>query len=174
MSTTAPPRRRGPRSAWDWFPWAVAASLVVVILINAGMIWAAIATFPGQAGQDGFDASNGYNQVLRAAARQKALGWHVAVGVDAAGRVGVALAGPDGKPLPGATAEAVAQRPVGPRDIQHLALVPQSGGGFRAVHPLARGQWQVALTIHAAGHVYATERRLIVEEPVPHTSGPNE
>lgn len=173
MSTTTT-RRRGPRSAWDWFPWAIAASLVVVILINAGMIWAALATFPGQAGEDGFDLSNGYNQVLRAAARQKALGWHVALGVDAAGRVGVALAGPDGKPLPGATARAVAQRPVGPRDIQHLALVPRPDGGFLAVRPLARGQWQVALTIHAAGHIYATERRLIVEEPVPHTSGPNE
>ena len=170
MSTTTTPRRRGPRSAWDWFPWAVAASLAVVILINAGMIWAALATFPGQAGEDGFDLSNSYNQVLRAAARQKALGWHVALGVDPAGRLGVTLAGPDGKPLPGATAQAVAQRPVGPRETRHLALLPRPDGGFRAVQPLARGQWQVALTIHAAGHVYATERRLIVEEPVSPTA----
>ena len=170
MSTTTTPRRRGPRSAWDWFPWAIAAALAVVILINAGMIWAALATFPGQAGEDGFDLSNGYNQVLRAAARQKALGWHVALGVDAARRLGVALAGPDGTPLPGATAQAVAQRPVGPRETQQLTMLPRPDGGFRAARPLARGQWQVALTIHAAGHVYTTERRLIVEEPVSPTA----
>ena len=170
MSSTIARRRRFPRSAWDWFPWAVAASLVVVILINAGMIWAALATFPGQAGEDGFDLSNAYNQVLRAAARQEALGWRVALGVDPARRLRVTLAGPDGRPLSGAVAEAVAQRPVGPRETQRMELVPLPGGGFRAVLPLARGQWQVALTIHAAGHVYAVDRRLIVEERLPQTA----
>ncbi len=169
-STTTTPRRRGPRSAWDWFPWAIAASLALVILVNAGMIWAALATFPGQAGEDGFDLSNSFNEMLHAAAKQKALGWHVTLGVDSAGHLGVALAGPDGKPLPGATAQAVAERPVGPRETQHLAMLPRPGGAFRAVLPLARGQWQVALTIHAAGHVYAIDRQLIVEELVPQTA----
>ena len=173
-TTTTTTRRRGPRSPWDWFPWAIAASLAVVILVNAGMIWAALATFPGQAGEDGFDLSNNFNEMLHAAAKQKALGWHVTLGVDPTGHLGVTLAGPDGKPLPGATARAVAERPVGPRETQHVALPAQPGGRFRAVHRLARGQWQVALTIRAAGHVYAIDRRLIVEEPVPHTSGPNE
>ncbi|MDE2583202.1 MAG: FixH family protein [Rhodospirillales bacterium] len=170
MSTTTTTRRRGPRSAWDWFPWAVAASLAVVILVNAGMIWAALATFPGQAGEDGFDLSNSFNEMLRAAAQQKALGWHVTLGVDPAGHLGVALAGPDGRPLPGAAVRAVAERPVGPRDTRHLALPAQPGGGFRAAQPLARGRWMVALTIRAAGHLYAIDRQLIVEEPVPQTA----
>ncbi len=164
MSEATARRRRGPRSAWDWFPWAVAAALVVVILINAGMIWAALSTFPGQAGPDGFDVSNGYNQVLRAAAAQRAMGWRVTLGVDAARRLRVTLAGPDGKPLGGGTAEAVAERPVGPRETTRLVLAPAAPGVLRATTALPRGVWQVALTIHAGGHVYATDRRLIVME----------
>ena len=158
-------RRRGPRSAWDWFPWVVAASLAVVILINAGMIWAALATFPGQAGPDGYDLSNDYNRVLRAAARQRALGWHVALRLDAADRLTLRLAGPDGRPLVATVATVEAERPVGPRQVHRFALIPLAQGHYRAARPLPRGQWQVALRLRADGHGYSEQQRMIVAEP---------
>ena len=165
MSDFTHHRRRGPRSAWDWFPWAVAASLMVVILINAGMIWAALSTFPGQAGQDGYDLSNDYNQVLRAAARQRALGWHVVLRLDAAHRLTLRLAGPDGRPLVATAAVAEAERPVGPRQVHRFVLIPVAPGHYRAGGPLPRGQWQVALRLRAAGQDYSEQHRMIVAEP---------
>ncbi|MGC8476122.1 MAG: FixH family protein [Acetobacteraceae bacterium] len=161
-------RRRGPKSAWDWFPWAVAASLGVVILINAGMIWAALSTFPGQAGPDGYDLSNRYNQVLRAAARQHALGWHVALRLDPENRLTLRLAGPDGRPLAGAVAAVEAERPVGPRELHRFAFVGTAPGRYRAAGRLPRGQWLVSLSLRADGHRYSERRRMIVwERPRP-------
>ena len=58
------PSSRNP--GWRWFPWAIALSLLVVVAVNGGMVWAALRTFPGVAGTDGFDLSNHYNRVLAA------------------------------------------------------------------------------------------------------------
>jgi nitrogen fixation protein FixH len=157
--------RRGPRSPWDWFPWAVAASLVVVIVINAGMIWAALATFPGQAGPDGFDLSNHYNAVLLAAARQQALGWKLGFGLGGDDHLVLRLAGPGGRPLAGVTAEAEAERPVGPRETRRFRLIPVAPGRWRSAAVLPRGLWQVALTLRAEGHLYSERKRIIVAEP---------
>ena len=49
----------------------------VVFAVNGYFIYAAVNTFPGAAGTDGFDLSNGYDQVLATAAQQAALGWQV-------------------------------------------------------------------------------------------------
>src|ERR1039457_524351 len=78
-SAATPPRR----SAWRWFPLWVALSLLVVIIVNGGMMWAALSTFPGAAGSDGFDLSNNYDKVLDRVAQQQALGWTVQASVAA-------------------------------------------------------------------------------------------
>jgi nitrogen fixation protein FixH len=41
----------------------------VVVAVNAGMIFAALASFPGKAGSDSFDLSNQYDAVLDHAQR---------------------------------------------------------------------------------------------------------
>lgn len=152
-------RRRG----WDWFPWWVTAAMLAVIVVNAGMIWAALRTFPGAAGADGFDLSNDYNKVIAAEVRQRALGWHVSIGLNDVNRVRVALEGPDNAPLAGATLTAVAERPIGPKDALALRFEEYKAGRFITGGRLPRGQWVVLLTVNAAGHRYTTATRLIAE-----------
>ena len=164
MSSSARTARRGPRSAWDWFPWAVWTALIVVIAVNAGMIWAAMSTFPGAAGPDGFDLSNEYNKVLRAEAQERALGWHVALRLEGGNRLGLDLTGPGGMVLPGAVPTAVAERPVGPKQERAIVFRAVGPGHFVAAQPLRRGRWDVLLTVRAAGHVFTTARRIIAEE----------
>ena len=156
--------RREPRSAWDWFPWAVAASLVVVIVINAGMIWTALRTFPGAAGADGFDLSNDYNKVLAAAARQQALGWRFAARLGEGNRIAVRLADRAGAPLAGAQLSAVAERPVGPRAVTPLAFHELVPGRFVADRSLPMGRWDVLLTARAGGQLLTTTVRVVAEE----------
>lgn len=35
------------RSLWRFFPWFLAAGLAVVVLVNLGMVYLALHTFPG-------------------------------------------------------------------------------------------------------------------------------
>lgn len=157
-------RARGPRSAWDWFPRAIWISLLAVIVVNAGMIWAALSTFPGSAGADGFDASNGYNKVLRAEAHAKALGWHIALRLRDGNRPALDLTGPDGRPIRGAKIGMEAERPVGPPERRAIAWTEPAPGHFRASTTLPRGRWMLHLTLRAAGHVVIATRDLIAEE----------
>ena len=52
------------RSMWRFFPLAVVAGLGIVVVVNAGMIYAALSTFPGQAGEGDFALSNHYDCLL--------------------------------------------------------------------------------------------------------------
>lgn len=164
MSLSLRTARRGPRSAWDWFPWAIWGALIVVIAVNAGMIWAALATFPGSAGPDGFDLSNDYNRVLRAEAQEKALGWHVALRLSGGNVLRLDLTGPGGAVLAGAAPAAVAERPVGPKERRAIVFRAVAPGRFLATQGLPRGRWDVLLTVRAAGHVFTTAERIVAEE----------
>ena len=79
----------------------------------SGMVYAALHSFPGKAGDEGFDLSNHYNAVLDRVQREAALGWTVQARTDAAGRPVVTLTDRDGAPLRGASVAASAQRPLG-------------------------------------------------------------
>ena len=79
----APPEGR---SAWRWFPWAVAGTMGIVIVVNVWMVVIAMRSFPGAAQGNGFALSNEYNQVLKDEARQEALGWTLAIALDPAQR----------------------------------------------------------------------------------------
>ena len=46
----------------------------VVVAVNVGMIYAALASFPGNAGEEGFGLSK-YNAVLDHVEREAELGW---------------------------------------------------------------------------------------------------
>ena len=102
-----------PRTVWRFFPLFVALAMSVVIAVNAGMIYAALHTFPGNAGSDGFDLSNHYDRVLDRVARQAAMGWRLTADANASGLPSIVLTDRDGAPLTGARFDAVATRPVG-------------------------------------------------------------
>ncbi len=150
-------------TGWRFFPWYLGGALGVVGLVNAGLVWAAIASFPGLATEHSFDVSNSYDRVLDAARQQAALGWTVRHSIAGDGRLTVTLAGPDGLPLAGASLTAVAERPVGPAEPMALTFHPTELGRFEADTPVGLGRWNLDLTVTAALHSYRTVRRLVVK-----------
>lgn len=158
-----PPKPPPVRSAWRWFPWGVTAALLFVVLVNGGMIWAALSTFPGTAGADGFDLSNHYDRVLDAAARQAALGWRVQASVDAQAYPAITLTDRAGAPLTGARIQAHAERPLGPPEITPLTFQAGSAGLYRAAQALpAPGQWDLQISASVEGKTISATRRVLV------------
>ncbi len=158
-SSATPPRRLG----WGWFPWTVALGLLFVMVVNGGMMWAALSTFPGTAGSDGFDLSNHYDRVLDQVAQQAALGWSVQASVGADAHPLIALTGPRGKPLVGARIAAKAERPIGPADATALIFQAMGDGHYRAARALSvRGQWDLLISADLDGKTVNTTRRVIV------------
>ena len=150
------------RSLWRLFPHAVAAFIGAVMMVNFGMAWLAMRTFPGVATRDVFDHSNSYDRVLEAAAREAALGWSVQADLTDA-RPLVLLADRDGKPLAGARLEGAARRPLGADDARALAFRPVAPGRFVADQALTEpGQWELRLVARHNGQTLHATRRVVV------------
>jgi len=149
------------KSIWRWFPHGLIMSMLVVFVVDCWFIAVALRSFPGAAGEDGFDLSNGYDRVLAAAAAQSALGWHVATVLDTSRRPVLHLTDRTGAPLQAVVIDAQAVRPVGPPNQTALAFRPTGPGSYQADTTLFSGQWDVLLTVRSGGHVYSTTQRLI-------------
>jgi nitrogen fixation protein FixH len=150
------------RSMWRFFPLAVVAALGLVVAVNAGLVYAALHSFPGQAGED-FALSNHYDAVLERVQREAALGWTLSAWADASGRTEVTLTDRDGAPLRGAAVAASAERPLGARERQALAFREATPGHYVAGAALpAQGQWELTLSASFGGHDIAATRRVIV------------
>jgi nitrogen fixation protein FixH len=151
------------RSVWRLFPWLVAASMGVVVVVNAGMIFAALASFPGKTGNDGFDLSNQYDAVLDHAQRAAELGWTMLARTDGTGRPEVTLTDRQGSPLTGASVAAAAERPLGAPETQRLVFHETDAGRYVADTALPlRGQWDLTLSASAGASQVAATRRIIV------------
>jgi nitrogen fixation protein FixH len=158
------PRAPEPaRSVWRWFPWLVAGAIGLVVVINAGLIYAALSSFPGKAGNEGFELSNQYDAVLDHARRTAELGWTMAARADATGRPEVTLTDRQGSPLIGASVAAAAERPLGDPDARRLVFHETAAGHYVADTALPLpGQWELTLQASADGRALAATRRIIV------------
>jgi nitrogen fixation protein FixH len=158
------PASPGPgRSPWRLFPWLVAAAMTVVVVVNAGMIYAALASFPGKAGNEGFELSNQYDAVLDQARHTAELGWTITAVAGKSGTAEIILTDRSGAPLTGATVAAAAERPLGERDARQLVFHENTAGRYvaGAALPLP-GQWDLTLSASADGHTMAATRRIVV------------
>ncbi|MGA3403748.1 MAG: FixH family protein [Acetobacteraceae bacterium] len=159
----------GRGAAWQWFPWAVVAAMGVVVAVNIAMVSFALHTFPGQAGSDGFDLSNHYDQVLEKVQRDAALGWVVRLLPGDAGHPVLVLTDRSGAPLRDAQVQATAERPLGPPETTHLVFRAEGAGRYVADAALTMpGQWELQLSASAQGHTIAATRRIVVvSTPLP-------
>jgi nitrogen fixation protein FixH len=151
------------RSLWRFFPLGVVAGLGLVVVVNAGMVYAALHSFPGQAGDEGFELSNHYDAVLDRQRHEAALGWAVVAHADAAGRPEVVLTDRDGAPLQGALVMATAERPLGAPEQRALAFREMTAGRYVADAVLPEpGQWELTLSASFGGQDMLATRRVIV------------
>jgi nitrogen fixation protein FixH len=148
-------------NAWRWFPYGLVGAMALTFVVNGYMVYDAVSTFPGAAGTDGFDLSNGYGRVMAAEQRHAALGWQADIQVGADHTAVLRLSERNGTPLI-AMIDAQAERPVGPRDSAKLRFMSQGNGLYQADTPLFSGQWDIMLAIHANGQSYTMTRRVIV------------
>ena len=147
-------------TAWRWYPWAVIGVLGFVAVVNGGMVWAALSTFPGVAITDSFDHSNEYDSILATAAREAALGWQVTADAPG-GHARLTLADRAGHPIAHARLVGRALRPVGPDDTTMLTFREAAPGRYLADQVLRlQGQWELRVvvtdgtdTLHAAPRV---------------------
>ncbi len=148
--------------SWRWFPAWLIASMLVVAAVNGYMVYAAVGSFPGDAGMDGFDLSNSYNRVLKAEETQAALGWHVETSIDKQRLPQLTIVDRDGKPLAGVKVDVQAERPVGPKNHTVLAIHDLGYGHLQSDTALFSGQWDLLVTIRSGDNVYSTTRRVVV------------
>ena len=150
-------------TVWRWFPHGLIATMGVVFLVNGYMVYDAYNTFPGVAGQDGFDLSNEYKRVLATAQQQAALGWQVETGVTDERFAALRLMDRTGAPLIATEISAQAERPVGPVDSTALTFRSTGDGHYQTDTSLYSGQWDIMLIVHADGREYRATRRVVVK-----------
>lgn len=147
---------------WKWFPACLIGAMGLVAVVNGYMIYAAIDSFPGTAGKDGFELSNDYDRVLTAANRQAALGWRLDGDVDGARRPVLRLVDRAGLPVAGAAIDSQAERPVGPAETTALRFTMTAPGRYASDATLPAGQWDVLVTVHADDQVFTATKRIVV------------
>lgn len=122
-----------------WIPWIFVGGMAVVVVVNGVLIFSALSTFTGVTVSGAYDRGRSYNQVLREAERQEALGWNAQV-LLAETRVIVTLTDRAGAPVAGHLASHMLRPLDGERvDLPDLT----SAGRFALDLPALRaGQWE--------------------------------
>jgi nitrogen fixation protein FixH len=144
-----------------WIPWVFVAGMLLVVVVNGGLIYAALSTFTGVTVGRSFDRGRTYNHVLESAARQEALGWQADVRWER-GRLFASVVDRDGRPVSG-TWEGVLLRPL--QGIEHPLAFRAAGDAMSEADatPNLSGQWEARLRMRGPdGAVFEVRRRIIV------------
>lgn len=147
------------KRAFRFTGWHMAAILVaffgVVIAVNVVMARLALSTFSGVVVENSYVASQNYNRWLDEAAKERALGWKVAVERRGDGRVAVRIIGSSEVPLPaGAVLSGEAWHPLGKLADRVLSFRPAGEGQWVTFDPLPAGRWNLRLRVEGNGHVW--------------------
>jgi nitrogen fixation protein FixH len=133
-----------------WIPWAFVGGMGLVVVVNLGLVFAALSTFTGVTVGHAYDRGRTYNDVIAAAERQAALGWQARVTLDA-GVLALAVTDREGLPVPGRL-EGALHRPL-ERTRLPLDFAAVGPGRFlAAAPPLQAGQWEARLVLHGPGN----------------------
>lgn len=131
-----------------WIPWVFVGGMLVVVVVNAVMVWFALSTFTGVTTARSYERGRAYNDVLEEAARQDALGWQARVRLQG-GIVTVEVRDAQNAPVRGALQGAL-HRPL-KREAVPLRFREYGPGRYTAeVVNLPGGQWEARLTLQAA------------------------
>ncbi|MCC7425661.1 MAG: FixH family protein [Alphaproteobacteria bacterium] len=135
--------------------------MVIVFIVNGIMAWLAITTWSGLAVEQAYDRGRGYNHVIAEAERQQALGWQLALALDAAeggaarptGTARLTLTAHDrnGAPMDTLVVTGTLRRPVERMADLPVTFQPIGQGRYRAEIALPKtGLWDARLTARGA------------------------
>jgi len=151
-----------------WVPMMFMAGFLVVIGVNATLIFLAQGTFSGLDTASPYERGLDYNRTLAADAAQARLGWHYdasITGENGTARVlRIHLSDRDGRPLNGLTLEAFLVRPS--NQGLDLAIVPRPAGdgSYASTFALpAPGQWELRVVARGDDVAWQHSERLFVK-----------
>jgi nitrogen fixation protein FixH len=140
MSLTLPEPRRSA-----WIPWVFVGGMLIVVAVNAVLVYAALTTFAGVTTPKAYERGRLYNEVLAEAARQDALGWRLTAELRE-GVLRVHAADREGLPL-GGRLEGVLVRPLEGNQVALDFAAAAPGLWIAAAPALRPGQWEARLRL---------------------------
>jgi nitrogen fixation protein FixH len=155
------------RPAGWWYPWLFVGGMLIVIVVNAVLVFAALDTFPGLETTDHYRKGLAYNANLAAAREQRERGWKVdlSFAADAAtaaeqgrGTLRVRFADRDGEPLAGLSVTAMLTRPAHAGHDFEVPLRNLGEGVYQATVALPlRGLWEARILARSGGGAHFQE-----------------
>jgi nitrogen fixation protein FixH len=140
-----------------------AGAFAIVAGVNGVFVWAAVSTFSGLAGDDGYRKGLAYNSTLSEAAIQQRLGWKAALTIDNASSLTLVLTDAAGVPLSGYDVAGWFERPAASQWDRRLSFAPTSPGHYGArLNATGYGSWIATLTVSrpGAGIIFRWKERL--------------
>jgi nitrogen fixation protein FixH len=161
--TVAMPATRRPGS---WIPWLFVGFFLLVLAVNAVMIWIALTSWTGLATNRPYDRGLTYNRNLDAAARQAALGWRPVLAariVAGEGLVELTIGDAADRPVAGAAVVVRFERPTSEGMDFAVALEPVAPGTYRGRFVLpAAGVWDLHATARRGEDLFVHEQRVVL------------
>lgn len=157
-----------PVSRGRWIPWVFVAGMLLVVTVNATLVYFAMHSWGGLVSDHAFERGIAYNRLIAEAAAEEALGWKADIAYQAAGggksaAVIVSLRKADGKAMDRAAVALEAARPVEAAAPVALALRYVGDGRYAAdAAALRAGQWDVRMTVADNGREAHFTHRIFV------------
>jgi nitrogen fixation protein FixH len=150
-----------------WVPMLFIGGFLVVIGVNATLIYFAQDTFSGLETASPYERGLDYNKALVAQAEQDRLGWQSEAQItdkNGARSLQVRITDRDGRPLDGLTLVAYLVRPSNEGLDVTVTPRPQGDGRYGASFVLpATGQWELRLVAHTDDVAWQHSERLFVK-----------
>ncbi len=141
------PAKKPKKPFTGWHMLAIFVAFYgVIIAVNFYMASLARSTFGGVVVENSYVAGQHYNDWLKQADAQAALGWEETITLDDTRHVLVRLS-KDGAPLSGLAATGEASHPLGRRPAVTLDFVTYEAGVVRSKQAIPAGRWQVMLSV---------------------------
>lgn len=162
------PRAGAARFLPHWVPMLFVGGFLVVIGVNATLIYFAQDTFSGLETASPYERGLDYNRTLAAEAAQERLGWQSQTQIsdesDGTRSLQVRLTDRDGRPLDGLTLVAYLVRPSNEGLDTTVVPRPLGDGRYGASFVLpAAGQWELRLVTQRGNVAWQHSERLFVK-----------
>jgi nitrogen fixation protein FixH len=130
-----------------------------IFAVNGALIYAAVSTHTGLVANEPYRKGLAYNERILAAERQAQLGWSERLELGRDGRLRLALAERDSRPVTGLRLQGVLGRAATNRHDINLVFVETAPGQYEAQGPqLAAGSWLIVLEARSAEGAQPTYR----------------